>query len=566
MFALLLMLSLSFALSAQAEPLPGGDGNPLDVTLEGSARIGPAEGIEGEALLLDGKPGSYARTALPDGWGNPACFRVEAKVRLGSRRGGAVCLARPDGFWVYFNGEGKPWVVLDCEKRRVVMAGAEPVPTGQWLDIAFEYRADDISLLYVNGRSVAALPAVGPLKATSDELWLGRYRYIEKEKEDNSYFPGAVALPKLTRLPDDDRFSLDAAAMSNAMNLSWGDAIVVGKGWRQLNKKAHVPLPVEECRRQGVKKLFLRTDDEFILRFCKHNMDENHWYLQAIAAVEGDLKAEIIDKCHQAGIEVYAYQSIFDGGSPPEVLYGGSAPFPWQAQFIVDNPQYLTQNRDGTKRQWGVLCYAYPEARRFMVDVFSHYLSKWDFDGVYVCTRTHSYPATFADEFGYNDPIAEEYRRRFGTDIRTEDFDKSKWYDLQGEYLTQLLRDLREALGGKAIYLAIPRSDHIGPPYGNMRLDYPTWCQEKLIDGLVLGVTSGGWHYPNTTNLPGYVVSEQDNLNMRPLEADLKDHFGPACAAGGVELYLQRSSIYSDADRDLLKYPAMKGFMVGFGY
>ena len=106
MLALLPMLSLCLAVTGRAEPLPGGDGTPLDVTLEGSARIGAAEGVEGDVLLLDGEPGSYARTPLPEGWGNPPCFRVEAKVRLDTCRGGAVCLARPDGFWVYFNGEG----------------------------------------------------------------------------------------------------------------------------------------------------------------------------------------------------------------------------------------------------------------------------------------------------------------------------------------------------------------------------------------------------------------------------------------------------------------------------
>jgi len=244
------------------------------------------------------------------------------------------------------------------------------------------------------------------------------------------------------------------------------------------------------------------------------------------------------------------------------VLYGGSTPFFWQATFSIEHPEYLVENRDGTKRQWGVPCYAYPEARRYIIGVFQHLLNKWPFDGLHICTRSHSRPAEFADEFGYNQPIAEEFQRRHGVDIRTQKFSKSQWWDLQGEYLTQLLREFRQAFAGREIFIAMPRADYLGPPYGNMRLDWRTWCQEKLVDGLVLGVISGGWHYPHTRNRPGYVQSQQDNVAMRPLDYDLGQWFGPACRQHGVELYLRRSSIASDADRDLLQRPGMTGFML----
>ena len=69
-----------------------------------------------------------------------------------------------------------------------------------------------------------------------------------------------------------------------------------------------------------------------------------------------------------------------------------------------------------------------------------------------------------------------------------------------------------------------------------MRLDWRTWVQEKLVDGIVLGTISGGWHYPNTMNLPGYVQSQQDNVGMRELEYDLGQWFGPPCEEAGVGL------------------------------
>jgi len=186
------------------------------------------------------------------------------------------------------------------------------------------------------------------------------------------------------------------------------------------------------------------------------------------------------------------------------------------------------------------------------------------YDGIYICTRTHSRPAEFADQFGFNEPIVAEYQRRYGVNIRTEPFSKSRWWDLQGEYLTQLLREIRAALPGKKIAIAIPRADHLGAPYGNMRLDWRTWVEEGLIDALVVSVYSGRFLYPDENDRPGYVQSEQDGLGIRPLEYDIEKWFGPACQEHGVDLYLRRSSIITDKARELLDYPGVRGFMAGF--
>jgi hypothetical protein len=211
-----------------------------------------------------------------------------------------------------------------------------------------------------------------------------------------------------------------------------------------------------------------------------------------------------------------------------------------------------------------VLCYAYPEVRDYMVSKFQWLLNNWDFDGIYICTRTHSPPAEFADQFGYNQPIVDEYRRRYGVDIRSEEFSKPRWWALQGEGVTELLREMRVALGERRIVLAMPRSDHIGPPYGNMVLDWRTWAQEGLVDALVLGVISGGWHYPDSMDRPGYVQSQQDDVGMREVDFDLAEWFGPWCAEQGVEVLLSRGGFPSDSEKEQLQYPAMAGYMLHF--
>lgn len=562
--AVLLLLPI---LSAFSAPLPTGvPDESLDVTLEGGARVIADEQLGTDVLLLDGAEGSYAHCPAPQSWGRLRNFRVDVKLRLDQFRASSIPIALPGSFMLYLNGQGNPWLIIFTDKGRVIFTAPDPVAPTVWTDIAFEYRADDIGLLYVNGRSVASFKGRGPLIQGGKDIWLGRYYWKDPKdnKEYEQWLKGAIAMPRITILPDDDRLQLDTTGMSNAMNVSWGDAIVVGKGWRKLNKPEHVPHLVDHCKRLGVKKLFLRCSHEFIMNFCERRMKEDHWYIKAINAVEGDIAAEIIRQSHAAGIKLYAYSTIFDEGSPPSVLYGGGTPYFWQSHFTIEHPEYLVESCDGQKRQWGVLCYAYPQARQYIIGVFRHMLDKWPFDGLYICTRTHSYPAEFADQFGYNKPIAEEFKRRHGVNIRTQEFSKPQWYDLQGEYLTQLLREFRAEFADKEIHIAIPRSDYLGPPYGNMRLDWRTWCQEKLIDGLILGPISGAFHYPNTRNRPGYIQSQQDNIGMRDLDYDLGKWFGPACKQAGVELYFQRSAIYSDAERDLLKHPGMTGFMVGF--
>jgi uncharacterized lipoprotein YddW (UPF0748 family) len=552
---------------ASAASLPTGEGTPpLDVTLEGGAKIVPDAELKQDVLLLDGEPNSYAHCPAPAEWGRLRNFRVEVNVRPDQVRASSIPIAWSGSFMIYISGENKPWVWIETDKGRSIYASTEAIVPTQWSRLAFEYRADDSGLLTVNGRSVLTIRGQGPLKQGGPDLWFGRYYWKDPAdgKEHASWMKGAVGLPRVTILPPEDRLQVDLSGMSNGMIVSWGDAIVVNKDWRALNKPEHVAPFVAECQRLGVKKVFLRADHEFIMHFCERRMPDDHWYIKALKAVEGDMIATLIKGCHEAGLKVYAYQSIFDLGSPTSVLYGGSAPFPWQSQFTIEHPEYLTESRDGQKRQWGVLCYAYPQARQYMISIFQHALSKWDFDGVYVCTRTHSYPAEFADQFGYNQPIADEFKRRHGVDIRTQEFSRPQWWDLQGEYLTQLLRELRAATAGKEIVFAMPRSDSIGPPYGNMRLDWRTWCQEKLVDGIVLGVISGGWHYPNTMKLPGYVQSQQDNVGLRDLDYDLKDCFGPPCQAAGVELYLSRGTFFAEAERDVLKHPGMTGFATGF--
>ena len=51
------------------------------------------------------------------------------------------------------------------------------------------------------------------------------------------------------------------------------------------------------------------------------------------------------------------------------------------------------------------------------------------------------------------------------------------------------MRDLHELTDERDMRLSIgiPRGDHMGPPIGNLHIDWGTWLGEGLLDSLVIG-------------------------------------------------------------------------------
>ncbi len=335
-----------------------------------------------------------------------------------------------------------------------------------------------------------------------------------------------------------------AAPAGTAVYVSWGDHIVTQSGTAKLDTPERIEAAVEEWKtRFGASEIYWRMSDAFIDRYAVHREGSFPRYFQEVRRIYAacDPPAVAIRAAHARGMRVYAYHTIFDEGSPPEVRYGDSAPFPWQSRFTIKHPEYLVQDATGTQRQWGVMEYAHPEVRRYTLGVFRDFLDRYAFDGVYVCTRTHSRPAESADQFGFSAPVVAQYRRRHGVDIRREEFDRAKWRDLRGEFLTRFFTELRAEMKrrGKRVVVAIPRGDVLGPPYGNMTLPWREWVSGGLVDEVVLGPTSGNWHYPSMKGKDrerGYLASVDEGWGIPPLEEDLRSRYAPLCRKHAVTL------------------------------
>ncbi|PYV13685.1 MAG: hypothetical protein DMG07_13710 [Acidobacteria bacterium] len=357
--------------------------------------------------------------------------------------------------------------------------------------------------------------------------------------------------------------SAAAQPKEKVMILSWGDVIWQhrGEGVAQLDTPDKVRAAARTWKERGVGKVLFRVDDFRIILGHQLYVAPNNPYIQEWSATskkawESGLLPAAVAAIKQEGMGVEAWITIFDEGAPPAVLYSDSSFFPWQSNFTRENPQYLVCDRSLTpnqrKHQWGVMEYAYPEVRRYMLEQIRTFSDRFPFDGVFLSVRSHSPPAEHGDQFGFNEPVVREYQRRYGRDILRQAFDLEKWRELRGEYLTQFLREVRDHLKSKGQKLAIgvQQGEHAGPPFGNMVIDWRRWTSERLIDELVVGhITNERARYPHRTQrAAGYLQSQEEGVGLPPIEAALERDYGPLAARHGVRLYVEPRSFYLGYD------------------
>ena len=177
---------------------------------------------------------------------------------------------------------------------------------------------------------------------------------------------------------------------------------------------------------------------------------------------------------------------------------------------------------------------------------------------VYIDFRNEFSHPEFGDQFGFGKPIVEEYKRRYGVDILREQFDLEKWRRLCGEYLTQFIRELgRMAAARKKEFLVgIPQGDYLGLPNSNMHVDWRTWVRERLVDGLVVGVITGKFIFPERVGY-GYLTDMEAGIGLPNMLWDLQNNYWPLCAQYGVKLYARPDRGTRIPPRQFLKTPSM---------
>ncbi len=198
------------------------------------------------------------------------------------------------------------------------------------------------------------------------------------------------------------------------------------------------------------------------------------------------------------GIELWGVATLVDWGSQADVPPFADWPFNSESKLRIEHPEWVPVDRYGILRQGGVIDFSYPEARKALVDLHMKFMRREGYAGMVFLTYAENHSTRFQDEFGFNDPIVAEFKKRYKLDPRTQAWtrfaSREDWIRLRGEYLTSYVRELKAELakeGRKLGFFLDPHDIRFPQPWnvpetmrtaGSMSLDLETWVQDKLVD------------------------------------------------------------------------------------
>jgi len=161
------------------------------------------------------------------------------------------------------------------------------------------------------------------------------------------------------------------------------------------------------------------------------------------------------------------------------------------SDFYLNNPQWWRREKDGRppSLSFGGICYFFPEVRQERIDILLEVARKGGNGLLVGCCR--QVPMLL-----YNPEMVAAYTKETGIDPRridSSDTDEyTRWITWRADHFTQLLRDLKKALGpirketGRAIPVAV-RIPPAGLRYNIAQgLDVAQWLREGLVDQLQL--------------------------------------------------------------------------------
>jgi len=152
------------------------------------------------------------------------------------------------------------------------------------------------------------------------------------------------------------------------------------------------------------------------------------------------------------------------------------------------HPEWRGTDREGNRTPR--LSYAYPEMRKAVLEILKE-TARYPVEGI--CVAYNRRPPFLE----YDTPIIESFQSRYGTDPRKLDERDSQWLSHRATFMTQWMRELRQALDevGRERGVAKPLEISaivMGTEAENLYygLDLPAWIRERLVD-TIIPYTSG---------------------------------------------------------------------------
>ena len=207
-----------------------------------------------------------------------------------------------------------------------------------------------------------------------------------------------------------------------------------------------------------------------------------------LAAEGTDTLAVVAAACRETGIACYA--SVRMNGDYPAGWMGAALPAMMNSDFWRAHPEFRVRDKAGADKT--KLSYAFPEVRAFRLGLIREAAER-DIAGVNLDFLRHP------DFFGYDEPLVQEFQRRFGVDPRTVSATDRRWLDLRCEIMSGFLRDVRRVLdeAGQRRGQRLGLSARVDWKQSrNVGCDVETWLKEGLLDYLVVGQRSlGGYSF-----------------------------------------------------------------------
>jgi hypothetical protein len=137
----------------------------------------------------------------------------------------------------------------------------------------------------------------------------------------------------------------------------------------------------------------------------------------------------------------------------------------------------------------GVMCPSEPGARAFWKGLIAQALDH-GVDGVNLRVSNHSDILEWR-EYGFNAPMVQAYRERYGVDALTQAFDMEKWRRLRGEFYTGFLTEAQADItaNGKSFALHISDMMQGSPEVSTMmeiHWDWGAWIRELRPDQVTM--------------------------------------------------------------------------------
>jgi hypothetical protein len=155
-------------------------------------------------------------------------------------------------------------------------------------------------------------------------------------------------------------------------------------------------------------------------------------------------------------------------GSPVTRTHAGPSRSGGRFTAEVDALKVLGIGRGRNEYLFSPVEYAYPEVRQALLKIVSEALDS-GVDGIDIRQSTHCESLDW-ENYGYNEPVLEAYRRQFGVDPLTQPVDCAKWQHLRGRFFDAFLKQASKLVRGRGADFLVHLQFLM-----NLPAEEPTW-------------------------------------------------------------------------------------------